>query len=104
MKRIEFVGLDVHAETIAVAVAEQGGEIGIGQRRTIDSGSALPRFRTFSPGRRAIVRICAQWLPERHLQSKSQRFSIALAKRKVIVRCTRSHERSPRGKRHSRMK
>ncbi len=25
MKRIKFVGLDVHAETIAVAVAEQGG-------------------------------------------------------------------------------
>jgi transposase len=27
MKRIRFVGLDVHAETIAVAVAEQGGEV-----------------------------------------------------------------------------
>ncbi len=27
MKRIKFVGLDVHAETIAVAVAEQHGEI-----------------------------------------------------------------------------
>jgi transposase len=27
MKRIKFVGLDVHAETIAVAVAEQAGEI-----------------------------------------------------------------------------
>jgi transposase len=27
MKRIKFVGLDVHAETIAVAVAEQNGEI-----------------------------------------------------------------------------
>ena len=27
MKRIKFVGLDVHAETISVAVAEQGGEI-----------------------------------------------------------------------------
>jgi hypothetical protein len=27
MKRIKFVGLDVHAETIAVAVAEQGGEM-----------------------------------------------------------------------------
>ena len=27
MKRIKFVGLDVHAETIAVAVAEQEGEI-----------------------------------------------------------------------------
>jgi len=25
MKRIKFVGLDVHAETIAVAVAEQEG-------------------------------------------------------------------------------
>jgi len=27
MKRIKFVGLDVHAETIAVAVAEQDGEV-----------------------------------------------------------------------------
>ncbi len=27
MKRIKFVGLGVHAETISVAVAEQGGEI-----------------------------------------------------------------------------
>ena len=27
MKRIKFVGLDVHAETIAVAVAEQDGEM-----------------------------------------------------------------------------
>jgi len=27
MKRIKFVGLDVHAETIAIAVAEQAGEI-----------------------------------------------------------------------------
>src|SRR6202022_2130189 len=27
MERLSFVGLDVHAETIAVAVAEQGGEV-----------------------------------------------------------------------------
>jgi transposase len=27
MKSIKFVGLDVHAETIAVAIAEQGGEV-----------------------------------------------------------------------------
>ena len=27
MKRIKFAGLDVHAETIAVAVAEQDGEM-----------------------------------------------------------------------------
>ena len=27
MKRIKFVGLDVHAETITVAVAEQEGEV-----------------------------------------------------------------------------
>src|SRR5258708_21572175 len=27
MTRLKFVGLDVHAETIAVAVAEQGGEV-----------------------------------------------------------------------------
>ena len=28
MTKIRFVGLDVHAETIAVAVAEVGGEVG----------------------------------------------------------------------------
>ena len=27
MKKLRFVGLDVHAETIAVAIAEQGGEV-----------------------------------------------------------------------------
>ena len=27
MRRVKFIGLDVHAETIAVAVAEQGGEV-----------------------------------------------------------------------------
>jgi transposase len=27
VERLKFVGLDVHAETIAVAVAEQGGEV-----------------------------------------------------------------------------
>jgi len=27
MKRVKFVGLDVHAETIAAAVAEQDGEV-----------------------------------------------------------------------------
>jgi transposase len=27
MSKLRFVGLDVHAETIAVAVAEMGGEI-----------------------------------------------------------------------------
>lgn len=27
MSKVRFVGLDVHAETIAVAVAEAGGEI-----------------------------------------------------------------------------
>ncbi len=31
MKRVKFVGLDVHAETIAVAVAEQGEEIRYGK-------------------------------------------------------------------------
>ena len=28
MKRVQFVGLDVHADTIAVAVAEPGGRCG----------------------------------------------------------------------------
>jgi len=27
MKRVKFVGLDVHAETIAIAIAEQDGEV-----------------------------------------------------------------------------
>jgi hypothetical protein len=27
MKRVKFIGLDIHAETIAVAVAEQNGEV-----------------------------------------------------------------------------
>ena len=27
MKKLRFVGIDVHAETIAVAVAEAGGEV-----------------------------------------------------------------------------
>jgi hypothetical protein len=27
MKNVRFIGLDVHAETIAVAVAEAGGEV-----------------------------------------------------------------------------
>jgi len=27
MSKIRFVGLDVHADTIAVAVAEEGGEV-----------------------------------------------------------------------------
>ena len=27
MKNVRFIGLDVHAETIAVAVAEPGGEV-----------------------------------------------------------------------------
>jgi transposase len=27
MKNVRFVGLDVHAETIAVAIAEVGGEV-----------------------------------------------------------------------------
>ena len=27
MSKVQFVGLDVHAETIAVAVAEMGGEV-----------------------------------------------------------------------------
>ena len=27
MKRVKFVGLDAHAETIAIAIAEQDGEV-----------------------------------------------------------------------------
>jgi transposase len=27
MKRVKFVGLDVHAETIAIAIADQDGEV-----------------------------------------------------------------------------
>ncbi len=38
MKRIKFVGLDVHAETISVAVAEQGGET---QNRSLVTDSLL---------------------------------------------------------------
>jgi len=43
MKRIKFVGLDVHAETMAVAVAEQEGEVKllglIPNREGVDSGT-----------------------------------------------------------------
>ena len=35
MKRIESVGLDVPAETIAVAVAEQDGEIRSGRHKNV---------------------------------------------------------------------
>ena len=39
MKSIKFVGLDVHAETIAVAVAEQSGELrSLGVRHPPRSG------------------------------------------------------------------
>ena len=35
MSKLRFVGLDVHAETIAVAVAETGGEVrSLGVSRT----------------------------------------------------------------------
>jgi transposase len=27
MRNVRFIGLDVHAETIAVAIAEKGGEV-----------------------------------------------------------------------------
>ena len=42
MERVKFVGLDVHAETIAVAVAEQGGEVrSLGDSDEGDRGSGL---------------------------------------------------------------
>ncbi len=51
MKRIKFVGLDVHAETIAVAVAEQGGEVRSRMRSLLSESVRPLRPRALIPGR-----------------------------------------------------
>jgi hypothetical protein len=48
MKRIKFVGLDVHAETISVAVAEQGGTRK-GESSKVLCGRSADRTRAYSP-------------------------------------------------------
>ena len=40
MKRVQFIGLDVHADTIAVAVAEPGGTVP--QKVEVGSRSGSP--------------------------------------------------------------
>jgi transposase len=57
MKRIKFVGLDVHAETIAVAIAEQNGEVrslGVIPNRE-DSVRKLVRKLTRAGGGAAVL-------------------------------------------------
>ncbi len=48
MKRIKFVGLDVHVETISVAVAEQGGARK-GESSKVLCGRSADRTRAYSP-------------------------------------------------------
>ena len=66
MSKVQFVGLDVHAETIAVAVAETGGEVrslgvipksisqagrrGFASRLPLHKINNLLRFRECQPG------------------------------------------------------
>ena len=56
MKNVRFVGLDVHAETIAVAVAESGGEVrslGVIPNRTESVGRLIRKL-----GRAEQLRVC----------------------------------------------
>ena len=56
MSKIRFIGLDVHADTIAVAVAEPGGEVrsvGTIRNRAEDLRKAMGRLG--SPGQ---IRVC----------------------------------------------
>lgn len=56
MKNVRFVGLDVHAETIAVAVAESGGEVrslGVIPNRTESVGRLIRKL-----GRPEQLRVC----------------------------------------------
>ena len=49
MKKVRFLGLDVHAETIAVAVAEPDGEVrsvGVVRYRVCKVGEKEKRLRT----------------------------------------------------------
>ena len=63
MKRIKSVGLDVHAETIAVAIAEQDGEvrsIGVTPNRLGDGRSSIPMVMNADlPGEETVE----VWLP-----------------------------------------
>jgi transposase len=56
MKNVRFIGLDVDAETIAVAVAEAGGEVrSVG---TIANRAESVRRRVGKPGQPASLRVC----------------------------------------------
>ena len=69
MSKIRFVGLDVHAETIAVAVAESGGEVrahGVIPNRLESVRKLAFRRRTRSMERRCLPIASGRERPTAH--------------------------------------